>query len=142
MSETLIIGVVFGLVGTLLGFIGVILWMRTRMFIARSQRTRGSVINLVYHSDADGGGYAPVFRFTTLSGQSIEASENIYSNPPGYRVGQNVDILYDPEQPNHARISKWTSLYFAPLLLSGMGIVFIGVGAAMMAFKMLNLFFR
>jgi hypothetical protein len=142
MSEDLIIGIVFGLVGALLGFIGVILWMRTQMFIARSKRTKGSITHLIYSRSSEGGGYAPVFQFTTLSGQSIEVSESLYSNPPGYSVGQSVDILYDPEKPSHARISKWSSLYFAPLLLSGMGIVFLGVGAVMSAFKTLNVFLQ
>ena len=71
---------------------------------------------------------------TTLEGQSIVKQHGISSNPPSFQVGQEIDVLYEPGNPNNARINKWMDLYFVPVLLGGLGLVFgvagIGLGVA------------
>src|SRR5689334_8974107 len=107
MGADLIIGVVFGLVGSILFVIGVFIFIRTRMFISTSQEVKGTVIRMLSSHGSEGGTvYAPVFRFTTIQGQSMEVAESVYSNPPGYSVGDVVDILYDPQNPGNARAKK------------------------------------
>jgi hypothetical protein len=140
MGADLIIGVVFSLVGFLLFGIGVLIFIRTRMFISRSQEVKGSVIKMLTSSGSEGGTvYAPVFRFTTIQGQSMEVAESVYSNPPGFSVGQVVDILYDPQNPSNARAKKWSSLYFVPLLLGGLGAAFGGIGVVLLVVKVIDL---
>jgi hypothetical protein len=139
MSTELIIGIVFGLVGGLLFVIGVFLFIRTRMFISSSQEVKGTVIRMLSSSGSEGGTvYAPVFKFTTIQGQVMEVEEKVYSSPPGFSVGEVVDILYDPQNPGNARAKKWSSLYFVPLLLSGMGAVFGGIGLVLLVFKVID----
>lgn len=140
MSADLIIGIVFPLVGLLLVMIGLFIFVRTRMFIGKSQEVKGTVVRMVYSSSSDGGGYAPVYRFKTIEGTSVEASDNLHSNPPQFKEGQVVDVLYDPQNPQNARIKKWTNLYFAPLLLGGMGLIFGGVGVVLLVFELLDRF--
>jgi hypothetical protein len=140
MSTELIIGTVFGLVGGLLFVIGVFLFIRTRMFISSSQEVKGTVIRMLSSSGSEGGTvYAPVFKFTTIQGQVMEVEEKVYSSPPGFSVGEVVDILYDPQNPGNARAKKWSSLYFVPLLLGGMGAVFGGIGVVLLVFKVIDL---
>ncbi len=141
MSSELIIGIVFSLVGLLLVAIGVFLLVRTRTFISTAQETKGTVIRMLSSSGSEGGTvYAPVFQFTTIQGQSIEVEEKVYSSPPQCSQGQVVDILYDPQDPSRARVKKWSSLYFVPLLLGGMGIAFGGIGIVLLIFKVIDLF--
>ena len=140
MNTSIIIGIVFSLVGGLLLAIGLFIWIRTRTFINSSQETKGTVIRMLYSSDSDGSGYAPVFKFTTITGQSVEVAEKVYSNPPQFREGQVIDVLYDPQNPNRARVKKWSTLYFVPLLLGGMGVVFGGVGVLLLIFELINMF--
>jgi hypothetical protein len=140
MSTELIIGVVFGLVGSLLFVIGIFIWIRTRAFVGSSQEVKGTVIRMLSSSGSEGGTvYAPVFRFTTIQGQVMEVEEKVYSNPPGFSVGESVDILYDPRNPSTARPKKWFSLYFVPLLLSGMGAIFACIGLVLLIFKVVSL---
>jgi len=140
MSSELIIGIVFGLVGLLLVAIGGFLLIRTRIFISKAQEVKGTVIRMVYsHSSEGGGGYSPVYQFRTLTGQTIEVADNLSSNPPMFREGQIVDVLYDPENPNNARIKKWMNLYFVPLLLGGLGAVFGGIGVIMLVFQLIDM---
>ena len=134
MSTDLTLGIVFSLVGGLLALIGVFLFIRTRIFIGNAQAVKGTVIQMVYSrtssSSGSGGGYAPVYQFKTLDGQTIVIQDSLSSNPPQFQVGQRIDVLYESANPQKARINKWMNLYFAPVLLGGMGLIFGGVGIA------------
>jgi len=134
MSTDLTLGIVFSLVGGLLALIGVFLFIRTRIFIGKAQEVKGTVIQMVYSrtssSSGSGGGYAPVYQFKTLDGQNIVIQDSISSNPPRFQVGQEIDVLYESGNPQKARINKWMNLYFAPVLLGCMGLIFGGVGIA------------
>ncbi len=140
MSAELIIGIVFSLVGMLLAVIAIFLFVRTRIFLRTAQEVKGTVIRMVYHHSSEGGGgYSPVYQFRTLEGQTIEAGDSMSSNPPMFREGQVIDVLYDPANPQKARIKKWMSLYFVSVLLGGLGLVFGGVGVVMLIFKLIDL---
>ena len=134
MSTDLTLGIVFSLVGGLLALIGVFLFIRTRIFIGNAQEAKGTVIQMVYSrtssSSGSGGGYAPVYQFKTLDGQNIVIQDSLSSNPPRFQVGQEIDVLYESGNPQKARINKWMNLYFVPVLLGGMGLIFGGVGIA------------
>ena len=140
MSDELIIGIVFSLVGLLLAAIGVFIWIRTRVFLNTAQEVKGTVIHMVYRrSSKGGGGYSPVYQFRTIEGQTIEVSDNLSSNPPMFHEGQIIDVLYDPKNPQNARIKKWMSLYFVPALLGGMGLIFGGIGVVLLIFQVIDL---
>lgn len=117
-------------VGILMVALGVFFYVRTKNFVGRSQEVKGTVTELAYESDSDGSGYYTVFQFTTLTGQRIEAAGNVRSNPASHKLGEVIDVLYDPANPNDARIKKTSTLYFVPMLLSGMGGVFFCLGVA------------
>ena len=141
MSADLIIGIVFSLVGLLLTAIGVFIWIRTRIFLSTAQEVKGTVVRMVYsHSSEGGGGYSPVYQFRTIEGQTIEAGDSMSSNPPMFHEGQIIDVLYDPKNPQKARIKKWMSLYFVSVLLGGMGLIFGGVGVVLLIFEVIELF--
>lgn len=139
MSADLIIGIVFPLVGGLLFAIGAFLFIRTRIFLGKAQEVKGTVTEMVYnHSSDGGGGYSPVYQFRTISGQMITVRDNLSTNPPMFQVGQTIDVLYDPENPQSARIKKFWSLYFTSILLCGMGLIFGGVGIVLLIFNLMD----
>lgn len=139
MSADLIIGIVFGFVGGVMTLIAVFLFVRTRMFINNAQEVKGTVIRLVYsHSSEGGGGYSPVYQFKTIEGRLVEKQDNLSSNPPMFKEGQTVDVLYEPANPENARIKKWMNLYFLPLLLGGMGGIFGSLGVVLFIIRLLN----
>ena len=140
MSDVMIFGLVFGGVGFLLTALALFFLVRTRIFINNSQQTQGTITQMVYSHDSDSSGYTPVFRFRTLQGQEVEVSGNIRTNPPQFKVGQTIDVLYDPENPQKARIKKWFNLYFVPLLLGFLGLIFGGIGIATWVVSIFGLF--
>ena len=135
MSDELTVGIFFIPLGGLLALIGVFLFIRTRIFIGKAQKAKGIVIQLVYSrtssSSGSGGGYAPVYQFRTLDGQNIVIQDSLSSNPPRFQVGQEIDVLYESGNPQKARINKWMNLYFVPVLLGGLGLIFGVVGIAL-----------
>lgn len=67
-------------------------------------QAEGTVIGLVESRDEDGTSYAPVIRFQTQGGREFEFKSSYSSNPPQYKVGQKVTVLYPPDQPGDAQI--------------------------------------
>lgn len=126
MAIGFILGISFCLVAGLLVLIGLFFFIRTRIFIGRAQAGKGSVIKMVHR----GRGYAPVYQFRTVDGQTIVTQATLSTNPPRFEVGQAIDVLYETENPQKNRINHWLNLYFLPGLLGGIGLVFGAVGIA------------
>lgn len=105
----------------------------TKTWIAHAIEVPGRVIELVRVRDMDNTGYlfAPVVRFETLAGTSVEFESSLRSNPPAYRKGQSVSVLYDPDEPRSAAIRGFFSLWLMPLILGFIGTIFLIVGTAM-----------
>jgi hypothetical protein len=105
----------------------------TRTWIARAIEVPGSVIEMARVRDSDNTGYmfAPVVRFNTVEGNSVEFQSGFRSNPPAYRTGQTVSVLYDPAEPRSAAIRGFLTLWFMPMILGFIGSVFLMVGTAM-----------
>jgi hypothetical protein len=128
-----------GLVGALLLVIGLFFFLRTRNFLGKALMAKGTVVQMVYrqNSSADsnsGGGYAPVYQFETAEKQRVVKQDGLATNPPRYEVGQTIDILYDPGNPQKAYVNRWMNLYFVPALLGGLGLIFGGVAVAIALF--------
>lgn len=140
MSTSIILVLVFGCVAVILIGLALFFLFRTRSFIGKARETKGTITDMVYSSDSEGGGYTPVFRFRTLEGQEIEIRGSLRTNPPQFKVGQTIDVLYEPENPSGARIKKWLNLYFVPLLLGFLGVVFGCVGVGVTLAELLGFF--
>jgi hypothetical protein len=93
------------------------------------KRTTGQVkqIRNTYASSAQGIQYAPVISFKAANGKSIEFSGQSHSDQLKYRQGQIVDVIYDPANPNYARLEDdVSSNNFAALGLMIAGPVLLG----------------
>jgi hypothetical protein len=79
---------------------------------------------------ADDGG-KPVVEFRTKRNQRIRLEGKISISPSPYRVGERIDVFYDPADPSGALIDAFGERWFLPLLFGGFGAVFLIVGAVM-----------
>ncbi len=105
----------------------------TKTWIAHTIEVPGSVIEMLRVRDSDKSGYmfAPVVRFKTAQGNTVEFEFGFRSNPPAYHTGQAVSVLYDPAEPRSAAIRGFLSLWLMPLILGLIGSTFLVVGTAM-----------
>ena len=59
------------------------------------------------------------------------------SSPPGFQPGQVVTVRYDPANPQDARLTGLTRLWFTPMLLGGMRIFILVLGIVLSLFATL-----
>jgi len=123
----------FGGIGLALLVGAIAWWFNTRNFIARAAKASGTVVELVEVRDSDGGSstYKPVVNFTATNGTTISFASSYSSRPPAYSVGETVEVLYAPDDPNDARIDGFGSLWLGPVILGGIGMVFSAIGGGL-----------
>lgn len=111
---------------------------RTSSFLSRAESAPGTVIALAPHRGERSTLYAPIVRFSTSPGDERRFEHDVRSSPPGYGVGEAVEVLYDPERPHDARIRSFGALWGGPLVVCGLGVVFGGVGAGILLARRLS----
>lgn len=80
--------------------------------------TTGMVIQMEESNSSEGGCcvYSPVIEFT-VNGQTYSFDGGNASDPPAYRVGEGVEVIYDPSDPDTAQIDKWTERWLFPIII-------------------------
>jgi hypothetical protein len=127
MSEKYLV-LLFPGAGVLLLLVALLFWLRTRRFVAEALRAQGAVVGFEESHDEGSTTYAPVVSFTAQSGVAVQFTDNVYSRPRAYDVGQQVEVLYHYQNPRRARLASPFRLYFVPGLLGGIGFTFMTVG--------------
>jgi hypothetical protein len=107
-------------------------------FIHKATETQGRVTALNPVTDKEDGSvtFAPVFTYTAADGQTYTIASSTSSNPPGYAVGQNVRVLYDPQNPAHASLKGVASVWLVPLIVAPIGFVFFAIGGVLLMFDL------
>lgn len=72
--------------------------------------------------------YRPEIRFKTHAGRTIDFVAPIATRPSRYAIGDEVEVLYNPENPNEVQINSFLHLWFATLMLVGFGFLIAGMG--------------
>ena len=131
----LIMGTCFGLsaFGLLVGAVWVYFSQRRKM--EDRVAVVGTVVELTTRATARSSIICPVVEFTASSGEKIKFTSEFGSRPAGYKVGQSVNVRYDPVDPQKAEIESAMSLWLTPLIL-----VFMGVIACCLAFVFLGFY--
>jgi hypothetical protein len=110
MGIILLIGAAIPLV------IGIVLTIRTYGFTSSAERTQGEVVAME-GTDAK----APVVSFKDRRGIEHQIISSVASSPPSFAVGETVEVLYDPANPDEARIDSFFQLWFGAFLGLVMG---------------------
>lgn len=104
----------------------------TTSFISRAVEANGTVTDLQRSRSSNSGTtYRPVVEFTTATGKRIEFVSSVGSSPPSHRVGEAVKVLYNPANPQSARIKSFFQLWFGFLIVFFLGLVFAAIGLGM-----------
>lgn len=113
-------------------FLGYQLLTGTQQRIETAVKAQGTVVEIVSRRTTSGGErktyFYPVVEFRTPAGDVIRFTESSTgSNPPSYRVGQTVNILYNPQTPQDARIDSW-DLWIPSIIAMSVGGIFTLIG--------------
>lgn len=134
-----LVGSIFVVIGVaLLALAGYIGWQE-QAFLTRAMRTRGLVVALTTRWGGTNGSsrrsdrtltYAPTFTFADQDGKEHRVRSHSSANPPSHRVGENVDVLYDPTAPDHAQIRGFFAQWGAATICGGLGGLFSLIGGS------------
>lgn len=120
----------FGLIFLLVGVAGLVggffAMVRTRGFLASAREAQAEVVGLQQRVGTERQiSYFPVLRYRTQQGAVKEIVSSVGSNPPRYKEGDSVAILYDPAKPESVRIHSFFNVWGMPLILGGVGVLFL-----------------
>lgn len=101
-------------------------------FIQKAEQTTGTVVDLIYSRK---GMARPKVVYAIPDGRNYTYVSSNASNPPSFRVDEQVDILYDPKNPGNARIKSFGSLWLLPLIFGAFGTIFMGIGLGIFAHR-------
>jgi len=138
MKAFSIFNYVFSIIGACLLAGAIYLYIDKQAFLEKAETAQGTVIEMIPKRSKDSTTYSPVVSFTTKSGQQITYTSSTSSNPPSYDVGENVQIFYDPANPNDAEINGFFSLWLGVIILGFIGIVFFLIGSLGVLFRYLK----
>lgn len=144
MKAVAIVRIVMLVLGVAMLAAAVYMYGNTRSFLAGAVRANGTVVALqrtesLEHDDHhtyQTVSYFPIVQFTDASGKRIEFTSDSGSNPPAWSRGDKVEVLYHADAPEKARINSFMSLWFGPLLVGGLGVVFTAVGIVLIVVPM------
>jgi len=82
------------------------------------ETTTGIVTSLDESSSAEGGCcvYSPIIEFEA-NGETYTFEGDNASYPPEYEVGEEVRVIYNPENPSNAQINKASERWLMPVIL-------------------------
>ena len=133
----------FLIMGLCLGFSAVGLLGGAVWTYFKQQRTTesriaitGIVVELTKHITASGRAtmICPVVEFTVPSGEKIRFTSEFGSRPASYKIGQNVNVRYDPADPQKAEVESTMNNWMVPLILVFMGAVACCMAIVFLAF--------
>lgn len=105
--------------------IGGVLTYTQRTFEQNGALASGEVVMLSENCDDDGCTYTPVVHYTTHSGKSVSFRSSYSSSPPAYDIGEIVEVIYNPQNPEKAVIKgegQWFRIIF--MIVGGIVIIF------------------
>lgn len=76
--------------------------------------------------------YSPVFMYT-VNGEWITAGNDTYSNPCSFRVGQQVELNYNPNDPTEFFCKSDNTMFILRLVFGILGGVFVLVSVIMIS---------
>ena len=135
MSTSFQLGLLLIAIGLLPGSIGAFAFLRRLRFLRTAHTTSGVVNEVILKHLVDGHSYQPKITFTTQTGETVSLPSVRMSNPPRFRVGQEVPVVYDPSNPYRAYIRSFSYLWFVSLLFGGIGSLLFILGIILMIFN-------
>ncbi len=124
-----IFSLIFGGLGALLLLIAGLLYLVEASFLGRAELTTGTVTKLERTLSAgEGYSYCPVFTFTSRDGRAVSYQGNVCADPPAYKVGDRVELFYDPGNVKHVQMNNFWSKYVGVFVLGVIGAPFTLLG--------------
>ncbi len=105
--------------------------VHTLLFLNKAVTATGTITRMDEHQGNKAQRlYTPVFTYIDPQGEEHEVISSHSSSPPAYAVGDRVPVLYDPRDPENAKIDSFISVWglaFMPALFGIINAVVFGI---------------
>jgi len=119
---------IFVLAGAALIVFGWKSYRSTAADVQASATATGVVVDYQEREGSEGGTlFALVVEFTAPSGETVRFTDAAASNPAAKRIGESVEVYYDPAYPQAARVKSFLGTWFFPVTLVAIGGIMIVV---------------
>ncbi len=126
---------IFLTIGSLLLIGSYFIYKNTIDFKNNAITTKGTVIELIRVTSDNSYTYKPKVIFQTKTGKTIQFTSATSTNPPSYKKGEEVEVLYLEKKPEKARINGIATLWLGVIIIGGIGTVFFLIGFSFFFFK-------
>jgi hypothetical protein len=116
-----IIKYIFCITGLVIFALTFSIYQEKKVFLEKLNVAQGTFVDNL-ESDS------PILSFKTKDGRQIKFTPDDSNNLLSYREGESVEVLYDPNNPNKAKINEFISLYLGILVLGISGVIFFLTG--------------
>ena len=106
------------LIGSILSFFAYRNYNLSRKLINKGTRTQATVIDIIEVKGDDGYTYKPVFQYTDKKQSEITFESSYSSRPATHKVGEQVQIIYNPNNDERKIVSFWGLYRWTIILLS------------------------
>ncbi len=111
----------------------IVYWLKARRkkLMDMGYTTTGKVIDVLKEAAGKAGGlyvYCPVIEFKTTMNETITKKYPIGTNPGAFRIGDEIEIYYHPDNPSRFIIKKDKAMRLLFIILGSLGVVFFLVG--------------
>lgn len=119
-------GILFSVIGVVM--LGVAWWSysNSRDLAASGVRVTGTVASIRQQSDSDGTTYSPVYAYAHDGTPRTYSPSSSSSRRP--RIGDTATLFVDPDDPTHVLADTFMDRWLLPVLIGGMGAVFLLAG--------------
>lgn len=120
---------IFLVIGIVMLTVSLIFFYNVKKFNASAVKTNGTVVDLIAKRGSKSTTYSPVVTYNDEAGVKHRYVSNVSSSPAGYGIGDQVEIYYNPNDPDDAQIAGWRQ-YFAVFITGVFALIFglIGLG--------------
>jgi hypothetical protein len=117
-------GAILLFIGLIFGGVGSIFLFDVKSYADKGVEAQGQVIeNIPVRSSKGGTTYTPLVLFKTQSGQEVQFEDGVSSKPPAFDIGEKVNVLYMPDNPNEAIVADGMWLFPG---------IFVGIGGVLL----------
>lgn len=142
-KSALIIGVGMTLLGSSFFLTSLILALRKKSKIARFNKTTGVIVHVetslgVSNTSSRSRStlYKPTVRFQMADGQLIDYTPQTSNSWSNYKVGEQVQVYYDPQRTEKPIFGKNSKLYVGLTVFGAVGFFFAVIGVVFLLFSL------
>lgn len=111
-------------------------FQKTRQLLSTGIVTTATVVEMIEGQGEDGDLSMPKFRFMDQQNRPVEFTSGVSSKPPAWEVGEQVAIIYRPQQANDARVISYWSLFRWSIVLTALAAPFLVIGLGYFIFQL------